>query len=137
MSERAKNIWICLALFAAALLVRLWLAVQLPFPQLDDPAGYIQLARNIAGGRGLISDVLWSYWVSFPAVTHPSNEFWLPLASVVMAGSIRLLGDTLFAAQLPGIIAGSLLIPLAYGIGRTLWPAQRHWAILAAGLIAL
>ena len=69
-----KNIWIYLALFAAALLVRLWLALQLSFPQLDDPAGYIQLARNIASGRGLISDVLWSYWVSFPTVTHSSTE---------------------------------------------------------------
>ena len=72
---------------AAALLVRCVLSTQLPFPQLDDPAGYIQLARNIAAGRGLVSDVLWNYWVSFPGVTHPSNEFWMPLASVLMAGS--------------------------------------------------
>ncbi len=125
----------CLMLFAAALLAR-WIAASLlVFPQLDDPAGYIQLARNLASGRGFISDVLWSYWVSFPSVTHPSNEFWMPLASVVMAGSIRLLGDTLFAAQLPGIIAGALLVPLAYGMGRTLWPAQRRWAVLAAALL--
>lgn len=126
-----------MALFAAALLVRLWLALQLPFPQLDDPAGYIQLARNIASGRGLVSDVLWNYWVSFPTITHPSNEFWMPLASILMAGSIRLFGDTLFAAQLPGILAGSLLAPLAYGIGRTLWPAQRPWAVLAVMLLVL
>ena len=135
MSDRAKGFWICVALFVAALGMRLVLALQLPFPQLDDPAGYIQLARNIASGRGLVSDVLWSYWVSFPAVTHPSNEFWLPLASWLMAGSIRVLGDTLFAAQLPGILAGSLLVPLTYGIGRTLWPAQRRWAVLAAALL--
>ncbi len=137
MAKYAKDFWICAGLFAAALLLRAWLALQLPFPQLDDPAGYIQLARNIASGRGFTSDVLWSYWVSFPAVTHPSNEFWMPLASILMAGSIRLLGDTLFAAQLPGILAGSLLMPLAYGIGRTLWPAQRRWAVLAAVLLIL
>lgn len=135
MFDRARGFWICVALFLAALLVRIVLALQLPFPQLDDPAGYIQLARNIASGRGLVSDVLWSYWVSFPAVTHPSNEFWLPLASWLMAGSIRVLGDTLFAAQLPGILAGSLLVPLTYGIGRALWPAQRRWAVLAAALL--
>jgi len=50
VTHYAKDFWICLALFAAALLVRLWLALQLPFPQLDDPASTIQLARNIAGG---------------------------------------------------------------------------------------
>jgi 4-amino-4-deoxy-L-arabinose transferase-like glycosyltransferase len=135
MSERAKDFWICVALFLAACGLRAGLAVQLPFPQLDDPAGYIQLARNIASGRGLVSDVLWSYWVSFPSVTHASNEFWMPLASVIMAGSLRLFGDTLLAAQLPGIISGSLLAPLVYVVGRTLWPQQRRWGVLAAVLI--
>ena len=136
MTHYAKDFWICLALFAAALLVRLWLALQLPFP-LDDPASTIQLARNIAGGRGLVSDVLWNYWVPFPAVTHPSNEFWMPLASAIMAGSLRLLGDTFPAAQLPGLIAGSLLAPLIYSMGRALWPAQRRWSVLAAILLVI
>jgi 4-amino-4-deoxy-L-arabinose transferase-like glycosyltransferase len=133
----AKDFWMCAALFAAAFVVRLWLAVQLPFPQLDDPASYIQVARHIASGRGLVSDVLWNYWVSFPAVTHPSNEFWMPLPSLFMAGSIRLLGDTLLAAELPGLVAGSLLPPLTYLMGRTLWPAQRRWSVLAAILIVI
>ncbi len=137
MSERAKDSWICLTFFVAALVVRLALAVQLPFPPLDDPAGYIQLARNIAGGRGLVSDVLWNYWVSFPAVTHASNEFWMPLASVIMAGSLRLFGDTLLAAQLPGMVAGALLAPLVYVMGRMLWPGPRRWSVLAAVLIVI
>jgi 4-amino-4-deoxy-L-arabinose transferase-like glycosyltransferase len=137
VTRYAKDFWICLALFAAALLVRLWLALQLPFPQLDDPASYIQAARNLATGRGLVSDVLWNYWVSFPAVTHPGNEFWMPAASMIMAGSLRLFGDTLLAAQLPGLIAGSLLAPLVYVMGRALWPNQRRWSVLAAILIVI
>ena len=128
---------ICVLLGVVALLVRVWLALQLPFPPLDDPAGYIQLARNIASGRGLMSDVLWNYWISFPTVTHPSNEFWMPLASLIMAGSMRVFGDTLLAAQLPGLIAGALLSPLVYGMGRTLWPDQRRWSVLAAVLIMI
>jgi 4-amino-4-deoxy-L-arabinose transferase-like glycosyltransferase len=137
MARYGKDVWICAGLFTVALLVRLLLAVQLPFPQLDDPAGYIQIARNIASGRGFVSDVLWNYWVSFPAVTHASNEFWMPLASVIMAGSIRLFGDTLLAAQLPGMIAGSLIALLIYVMGRTLWPDQRRWSALAALLIVI
>ncbi|HTP11807.1 MAG TPA: glycosyltransferase family 39 protein [Anaerolineae bacterium] len=132
-----KDLWIGVALFAMAFSVRTVLALQLPFPQLDDPAGYIQLARNIAGGRGLVSDVLWNYWILFPAVTHPSNEFWMPLASLIMAGSVRVFGDTLMAAQVPGLIAGSLLSPLVYGMGRILWPSQRRWGVLAAVLITI
>lgn len=127
--------WIMLALFVAALVVRLMLAQQLTFPQLDDPAGYIQLAHHLAAGRGFVSDVLWNYWVPFNSVTHPSNEFWMPLASVLMAGSIRLFGDTLLAAYLPGILAGSLLPPVTYWMGRTLWPRARRWSVLAALLL--
>ncbi len=137
MRHYAKDFWICVGLFAVALAVRLWLALQLPFPQLDDPAAYIQVARHLAGGRGLTSDVLWNYWIVFPTVTHPSNEFWMPLASLIMAGFIRVLGDSLFVAQLPGIIAGSLLAPLVYAMGRSLWPDQRRWSLLAAVLIVL
>jgi|WetSurMetagenome_2_1015567.scaffolds.fasta_scaffold25474_2 4-amino-4-deoxy-L-arabinose transferase-like glycosyltransferase len=137
MAKYAKDLWIGIALFAVAFGVRLWLALQLPFPQLDDPAAYIQVARHIAGGRGLVSDVLWNYWIVFPSVTHPSNEFWMPLASLLMAGSVRVFGDNLLAAQLPALIAGSLLPPLTYGMGRTLWPGQRRWSVMAAILIVI
>jgi len=133
----STDLRICVLLGVLALLLRLWLALQLPFPQLDDPASYIQVARHIAGGRGLLSDVLWNYWILFPAVTHPSNEFWMPLTSLIMAGPLRLLGDTFFVAQLPGLIAGSLVVPLTYRLGRMLWPNQRRWSILAAVLIAI
>lgn len=130
MTDRTRESWICITLFLAAFALRLFLALQLPFPQLDDPAGYIQLVRNIAAGRGLVSDVLWNYWVPFPAVTHASNEFWMPLASIIMAGALRLFGGTLFAAQLPGMISGALLAPLVYVMGRTLWPGPRRWLVL-------
>jgi hypothetical protein len=131
------DVLIGMGLGLAALLVRWWLATQLPFPQLDDPAAYIQVARHFADGRGLVSDVLWNYWILFPTVTHPSNEFWMPLTSLLMAGSIRVWGDTLLAAQVPGIVAGSLLAPLTYGMGRALWPQHRRWSILAASLIVI
>jgi 4-amino-4-deoxy-L-arabinose transferase-like glycosyltransferase len=135
MSARTKDIWICLILFGAALALRMWLAAQLPFPQLDDPAAYIQVARHIAAGRGFVSDVIWNYWVPFNSVTHPSNEFWTPLAMILMAGSIRIFGDTLFAAQLPGIVCGALIVPVSYLIGRHIWPRQRRWSVLAAALL--
>ena len=131
----SKDFWICLTFFGAAFVVRFLLARQLVFPQLDDPASYIQVARNIASGRGMVSDVIWNFWVPFDSLTHPSNEFWMPLTSWTMAVGIRLGGDTLLAAQLPGILFGSLLMPVMYLIGRSVWPAQRRWGVLAAVLI--
>jgi hypothetical protein len=38
----AKDIWISAGLFVAALSLRPWLVLQLPFPQLSDPAVNIQ-----------------------------------------------------------------------------------------------
>ncbi len=127
--------WIVLALFSAALIVRLILAAQLVFPPLDDPAFYLQTARHLAQGRGFVSDVIWNYFVPFNTVTHPSNEFWMPLASLLMAGPLRLLGDTLFAAQFPGILSGALLAPVTYLMGRRRWPQRWRWCVFAAALL--
>ena len=59
----------------------------------------------------------------------------MPLATLLMAATIKLFGDTLLAAQLPGLLSGALLPGLTYALGRTLWPSQRRWSVLAAVLV--
>src|SRR5512137_2816900 len=108
--RRKQDVWIALALFAAGWGIRLALASRLEFPPLDDPAFYVQTARNLAAGRGLVSDVLWSYQFAFPAVTHPSHEYWMPSATLLMAPWIKAFGDSLLIAQLPGTLCGALLV---------------------------
>jgi hypothetical protein len=134
-SARARDGWIYFALFAAALLIRLSLALQLPFPPLDDPAFYLQTARNLTAGRGLVSDVIWSYQFLFPAVTHPSHEYWMPLATLLMAPWISLFQAT-EAAHLSGVICGALLAPLTYWLGlRT--AACSRWVASGAALLVV
>jgi hypothetical protein len=135
MANYARDFWICLGLFAAALATRLVMAAQLPFPPLDDPAFYIQTARNLVGGRGLVIDVVYNFWVPFNSVTHPSHDYWMPLTTLVMAGFMRVLGDTLLAAQALGILASALLPVVTYLIGRRVWPHEYRWSVLAALLI--
>ena len=130
--SRRWDLLVALALFGAALVVRLFFATLLPFPPLDDPAFYVQTARNLAGGRGLIIDVIWSYQVPFMQVTHLSHEYWMPLSTFLIAPFVALFGDTLFAAQAPGAISGALLIPITYGLARLVWPEDRRPAIAAA-----
>jgi 4-amino-4-deoxy-L-arabinose transferase-like glycosyltransferase len=136
-STLADDIWIGSGLFAAALVIRLIFGAQLVFPPLDDPAFYLQTARNVAAGRGLVSDVIWNYFVAFPTVTHSSHEYWMPLATWLMSPFIKVLGDSLLSAQLPGLITGALLPPLTYALGRIVWPSvrDRKWAIFAAVLL--
>ena len=132
---RSQDMLIGLLLFAGALLLRLWVAAQIVFPPLDDPAFYVQTARNVAAGRGLVSDVIYNYWVPYSSVTHPSHEYWMPVTTLVMAVFIKLWGESLLVAQLPGIFASALLPVFTYLLGRRVWPQQPLLSVLAVFLI--
>ena len=121
-----------LALFGMAFIIRLIYALQLPFPPLDDPAYYIQGARSLRAGHFFDMAVVWNYHPTPATVLHPGFDFWMPLTSFAIAAFMTLLGDTALAAQLPGVIAGSLLPTLTFYLGR-------HWSgsTLIGGLAGL
>jgi len=120
-------------LFAVSFLLRLLYALQLPSPGLDDPAYYIQVARSLYHNGNLDVSILWNFNPRFENVTHPGMEFWQPLSSFALAFSFMLFGDNLFAAQLPSLLAGSLLPPLAYLFARRLPLQNAAWLGLLAG----
>jgi 4-amino-4-deoxy-L-arabinose transferase-like glycosyltransferase len=130
--RRGLDVWIALGLLAAGWAIRLALATRLEFPPLDDPAFYVQTARHLAAGRGLVSDVLWSYQFPFPGVSHASHEYWMPMATFLMTPWIKAFGDSLLVAQLPGTLCGALLVPLTYLLGRLVKPDDRRIALGAA-----
>lgn len=135
MIRRRIDWWIALALLAAAWVVRLALAARLPFPPLDDPAFYVQTARSLAAGRGLVTDVIWSAQFPFAGITHPSHEYWMPMATLLMAPWIKAFGDSLFVAQIPGALCGALLVSLTYALARLVRPDDRRLAVGAALLV--
>ncbi len=111
-------------LFVVAFLVRLVYALQITFPPLDDPAYYIQAARALSGPRPWEMEVgiIWNFQPLFENVRHPGMEFWMPLSSLVIGFFLWLLGDTFFAAQLPSLIAGSLLPIFTWFFARRFMP---------------
>jgi hypothetical protein len=122
------------AVTLTALAARVLFARAVVFPDLDDPAFYVSVARNLAAGRGLVIDALWSYQFPFTAVTHASNEYWMPLASLLMAPCLALFGPALWAAQIPRVLAGTGLAALTVVLtarAAELGPA----AVLVAGLL--
>ncbi len=134
----------------ALLLLIIALAVRWPyvravaFPPLDDPAFYLTTAQNVVTGRGLEVDVLWSYHIPFPSVTHPSHEHWMPLTTGLIAAAFALqravggvLAPSLLIGQLPGLLLGAMLAPLTYLIGRRALPGGRRnrWVSLGAALL--
>ncbi len=118
-----REAWLtALGIFAAALAVRAWAAVGTVFPRPEDSAYYVGVARNLAEGRGMVSDALWSYGTPPLVFPRPAFEVWLPLPSVLAAVPLALFGgpapipllDALRSAQLVTGILGALLAVLAW-----------------------
>ena len=56
-----------------------------PFPPTEGSLYYLDVARNLVTGQGLVTDVLWSYARPPIGVPRPAFDLWLPLASFVAA----------------------------------------------------
>lgn len=127
-------------LFLFALLVRMTVGSIVPYPSLDDPAFYYKVAENLSQGRGLVIDALWSYLVPFASVTHPSNEYWQPLPSLIIGAVFAVTGPSFPIAQAIGAVVGATLAPITWLIARDAIVPHTGWrgqAILAALLVTL
>jgi hypothetical protein len=107
------------AVFAIALVVRIVAAAAVVFPVPEDTAYYAGVARNLAEGRGLISDALWSYQTQPLVVPRAAFEVWMPLPSLLEAVPIFLAGAANWfrATQLVSVLAGSVVAVLAWRLG--------------------
>ena len=122
-----------LILFGLALATRIGAALLVDYPPYTDPAYYGLVAEQLAGGHGFTVPVLWSFLEVGgrlpldPTLPVSSNGHWMPLTSIVAAGSIALLGDwlgPLRAGQLPMILIGAALVPFTYLITLNLWRSR-------------
>lgn len=120
MRSLPRTFWIILAL---ALLVRLIAAAAAPHPGIADSNHYYNLARNLADGRGFVIDYIWQYHNPPDTVTHPT-DYWMPLPAIPPAVGLLIAPDNLFAALVPSVIVGTLIVALTYfiaqaaGVGR-------------------
>ena len=112
------NLLVGAGLFAAALAVNLWAIGLVDFPAGEGSAYYAAVAANLAEGRGLVVDALWSYATPPLVLPRPAFELWQPLASFVAAGPMTVLGPSFNAAQVGGALSGALLAPLAGLVAR-------------------
>src|SRR5689334_13949214 len=99
--------------FVAALLVRWYAASLVTFPKPEDTAYYVDVARNLLAGRGLVTDALWSFQTQPLMVPREAFEVWLPLPTFAAAIPMALLGSTFAAAQVSSVLIGALVPVLA------------------------
>ncbi len=104
---------VCIVL-ATAIIGRLMLASAAQHPGHGDHAFYYTVAENLADGRGLVIDYIWNYLSGVETISHYSNDYWMPLTSLIISLSLLVLGKSLFAALLPSILVGVALAVVTY-----------------------
>ncbi len=132
--SRPRLLLPCLAVFCAALAVRVALAYSRPIPVSADAAYYMHVAENLHSGRGFVADYVWNYLAGIPeGLPVPSNGYWMPGTSLVMAGAFAAAGEvSLRAAQWPSLIFGALLCAVCAWVAGSL-TGRRDAALLAGG----
>ncbi|HET7472955.1 MAG TPA: hypothetical protein VFJ71_07510 [Candidatus Limnocylindrales bacterium] len=128
--------------FVAALLVRWYAASLVVFPKPEDTAYYVDVARNLLAGRGLVTDALWSFQTPPLVVPRAAFEVWLPLPTFAAAIPMAVLGSTFAAAQVSSVLIGSLVPVLAWRLAadvaeeRAMPPGRARTLAIGTGLTA-
>jgi nucleotide-binding universal stress UspA family protein len=118
-----REAWLSMGVvFLVALAVRAVAAAAISFPVPEDTAYYAGVARNLAEGRGLISDALWSYQTQPLVVPRAAFEVWMPLPSLLAALPVAVVGAANWfrAAQIVSVTAGSVVAVLAWRLAADL-----------------
>ena len=111
---RREAVLSALVVFVVALATRIVFASQIVFPKPEDTAYYVDVARNLVEGRGLVSDAIWSFQTPPLEFPRPAFEVWLPLPTFLAAIPMFALGATFAAAQVSSVLVGALVPVLAW-----------------------
>lgn len=87
-------------------------------PRSLDECYYFMVARNLAEGRGFTTDIEWNFLAGPGGIPPgPSNRFWMPLSSMILAPFFHLLGPGYRVAQIPMVFIGALVPMAGYLLG--------------------
>ena len=134
LNNKLLRIILVSTFIGVAFLIRLIFANKAQFPGHGDNAFYYTVAENIFDGRGFTIDYIWNYLNRPEAITHYSNDYWMPLTSVIISLSLFIFGKSLFAALLPSIFAGLALSLLTYFVSK-IYSDSHFVALCSSGLI--
>ncbi len=115
-----------LLLLALGLLVRGATAALFDQPGYIDAAYYYDVAKNLATGRGFTEDFILTYLTPVSSVVHPSNLYWMPLASLLILPFFWLFGISWHVAQIPNVLLSGSLPLLAYWLGWEVFRSRRY-----------
>lgn len=103
-------------LWAFAICVHALWALSVPVAVDWDPRYYESVARNLATGRGAVSEALWNLSYLPPSLPFPADLHWMPLPSRVLVPGLWLWPA--HGAQLVTVLLGACWAPLAARLAR-------------------
>ena len=122
-------------LFLIALVFRVVTALLLTQAGYMDASYTIHVATQLARGQGLVEQVLWNYLDNPTGLPHPSNLYWMPLPSFLIAPLFILFGISYRVAQIPFVVLSALLPLFAFYLARRVYARDDYaWA---AGLLTV
>ena len=124
-----------LILFLLGLAAALLGSVFVASPGYMDADYYFAVGRQLAEHAGFNEPFIWNYLSDPLSITHPSNQYWMPLTSILSAGFMSILGNSFRAAQAPFLLLTAFLPVLTGGIAYWLHRSERLAFI--SGLLAI
>jgi hypothetical protein len=113
-----RDRWFLLSLFLVAVLA-LGLAQRgrADVEMAHDTAHYLTLARSIVRGNGLSNTTYWALNLPCDSLPHP-DTYRAPLYPILIAAASRVEPDFFVAAKWVSVLAGALVVSLAYALAR-------------------
>ena len=127
---------VSLLLFAGGLVLPYIVAQFQPYPGYLDADYYFVGGARLASGYGFSEPFIWNYLENPSSVIHPSHGYWMPLASIVAAGSMLVTGEATYGGARLVFLLIAAFVPvltahLSYALSR-----QEGLAALS-GLLAI
>ena len=129
-----KRDYLLIALIA--LVVGIGLLLLLDEPGYADAYYYYNGGETLAAGDGFNDPYLWIYFNAPDELPAPSHTYWMPLTSILIAGSMTLFGQTFVAAQIPSLIMLVALVVMSAWLGFKLSGQRRYGWLTALGVLA-
>lgn len=120
-----------LILLAISLTWRSATAILITQPGYIDAAYYFDVAKNLASGHGFTEDFIITYLTPATSVVHPSNLYWMPLTSIIIAPFLSLFGSNWRIAQIPIVLLSASLPLLIYWIIWDIFRSRRYACAIA------
>jgi hypothetical protein len=107
-----------------------------PAPGYMDADYYYAGSLQLTNGHGFTEPYLWNYLDDPAGLPHPSNAYWMPLASLLAAAGAVLFGPgSWFAARIGFLAVAAAIPPLTAALAWSFTP--RRGLALTSGLLAV